>query len=543
MSPKPIGGGKRALKKLTLKASSLRPPSVLNDCRETSARPFRRFLNFCKRNATLCLFPLVLIAPVLQGVLRGTMPSDVREIDAKVAELTFSAEQEAKQLHEVRASRSTSRKILVVGMVESLEEFWENEPVWVAISQICWANTVAESSTGTVNVHVLYKSKNREIKDSSDRNDSGDGDLFLTQLTHHLTGYGCQATFLSEDELWDITVGKEGKEHFLQEFKQLSRYKRMGKLRSHQRRQILEAEGPDAYEVVINVDMDMVSLPPVVPLLKVIDRVAQQDALGIGSIVCSNGFENWVLGHDWMIRPLFYDTMAAVDVDGNWGYTTYTTDVRQVVGFGQALLLRDILRQYPNLWPMQSCFGGVGLYDMSTWATPECDYDLDAIQLLTVPIAMSDGDRIVTGPAPVVPGTDPTHDLVEQKGHFQLPPAQRWTLDPKYTLTGKPNGDACEHVVFQQCLYDANHQRANNGDSKRTLNIGIQPELVIQRQAAIMNRWEDIFNIVTEVGRVVLVATGMALMAVPILRCLLQMLHGDSKTRSDKKVDKHGHDA
>jgi hypothetical protein len=233
--------------------------------------------------------------------------------------------------------------------------------------------------------------------------------------------------------------------------------------------------------------------------------------------------------------------MAAVDVNGNWEYTAYSTDSLQIVGFGQTLLLRDILRQHPNLWPMRSCFGGVALYDMATWATPECDYDLDAIHLLDGPSATDDGQRTTADPASIFPSlsdkTDSAPHEVAGSLNRQLDqlqqPADRWTLDPKYTLSEESNGDTCEHLTFQQCLYDAN-RRADNGGPKRVLNIGIQPELVIQRQAAILNRWEDIFHMIAAAGRIVLVATGMALMIVPFLRCLLVM-NVDSKTRIRNK--------
>eukprot|EP00797_Seminavis_robusta_P025262 Sro438_g143100.1 n/a (423) ;mRNA; r:46954-48222 len=401
-----------------------------------------------------------------------------------------------------------------------------------AIAGLCWAFN--ESNThSTVDVRMLYKSKNVS---------QGDPESSLRQF---LENYDCHTYFQSEDELWTKREG-ENKDQFLTQFKGFNRYKRLAMLRSEQRRQILEAsKGHNGYDVVVNVDMDVVTLPPIVPLLDAMEGVADNRASAVGSVVCAIGIENWNIANGWFRNSLYYDTFATVLDDGTWGYTLYTLDAREQLKFSQTLFLKDILQRLENprkqdqMFHMQSCFGGVALYDFDTWATPECDYDRDTINLKVEQANNQDAaeHRIFSsrwlGSSPRESPNDKLHQLQEFKGN-----TKGWTLDPKYFTS---DGNACEHVVFQQCLYDANREKSTM-NNKRQLNIGIQPDLIIEREAAVMNRWEDYGNVAMSALRAVAALTGFAMILFPLLRYLLFPKRNKSALIMDQIHTKTSHD-
>jgi hypothetical protein len=166
-------------------------------------------------------------------------------------------------------------------------------------------------------------------------------------------------------------------------------------------------------------------LPPRDSLIHAIQHVKNNR-----SIVCANGYETWYL--PWGKARLYYDTLAAVEADGTWWYRTYAANLWEIITFGQARLFQKLL-QSQSTHKMQSCFGGLAIYDYKTWSTTECDYT--------------------------------TRESDE------------WQLSTEYTL---PSGDVCEHVIFQQCLRHVQPR----------LDVAIQPNLVIGRDAALFSTRE-----------------------------------------------------
>jgi hypothetical protein len=85
---------------------------------------------------------------------------------------------------------------------------------------------------------------------------------------------------------------------------------------------------------------------------------------------------------------LYYDTLAAIDHQGDWYYPSYSCNVLYIISLAQWTLFQTntILpivswnndheekswTQAPmsiaksTLWPMQSCFGGLAIYDWNT---------------------------------------------------------------------------------------------------------------------------------------------------------------------------------
>ena len=215
-----------------------------------------------------------------------------------------------------------------------------------------------------------------------------------------------------------------------------------------------------------------------------------------GSIVCANGFEIWKVPFLSSLRlqqpHLYYDTLAAIDHQGDWYYPSYSCNVLYIISLAQWTLFQQILF-FPScrgttstkknidpapistatstLWPMQSCFGGLAIYDWDTWAFPDCDYDASQITLLS---------------------TQAGNDDASSRNANGI-----WQLSPKYTLTGTEGGDTCEHVVFQQCLRAAsqtverNRVRGEHDPNQRhqllpRLEVGIMSDFVVEREASLL---------------------------------------------------------
>ena len=206
-------------------------------------------------------------------------------------------------------------------------------------------------------------------------------------------------------------------------FETMNRFQKIALLRSLQRQQILQRK-ESHFDVVVNLDFDVTDLPPLDSVMHAIHHAKSR------SIVCANGYETWYL--PWGKTRLYYDTLASVESDGTWWYRAYAANLWEIITFGQARLFDRIL-QSQYTYKMKSCFGGLAVYDYNTWSTEECNYTARA--------------------------TD------------------EWKLSTEYTL---PSGDACEHVVFQQCLRHA----------LPSLQVGIQPNLVIGRDAALFSTME-----------------------------------------------------
>ena len=162
------------------------------------------------------------------------------------------------------------------------------------------------------------------------------------------------------------------------------------------------------------------------------------------------------------------------------------------------------------------------MYDFETWATPDCDYDQSRIRYVP-PYAGDDENHTFERPSRKLRSA-PAHSMDIQLHR------ERWTLDPKFTLS---SGDACEHVVFQKCLYDLNHAK-----SQRILKIGIQPNLVIQREAAILGRTEDIARVVSSGGKNILYFTLSALILLPLGKIVAHIY-----SKQQQKAKQHVHEA
>ena len=169
-----------------------------------------------------------------------------------------------------------------------------------------------------------------------------------------------------------------------------NRFEKMGQIRSNQRSE-LSSLFSTSTDVVVNIDLDVVSLPSFDSL-----ATAIVSASGSNSIVCANGYETWLnLRH-------YYDTFASIDSSGNWLYYSMT-NLNAILTLAQNKFYNKISRRSSN-YQMHSCFGGLAVYDGKTWFDERCDY-------------------------------------TAHHNEFQL--------DGRYK---NGQGFACEHVVFQQCL-------------------------------------------------------------------------------------------
>jgi len=79
----------------------------------------------------------------------------------------------------------------------------------------------------------------------------------------------------------------------------------------------------------------------------------------------------------------------------------------------------------------------------------------------------------------------------------------KWQFPQRYTLSGTPDGDACEHAVFQLCLGEEYRQGRNaKGETSNDndLVIGIQPGLLASREANIMSTDEAVWGLIKGVA-------------------------------------------
>lgn len=510
-------------------------PLVELPCKPSSSRkrPFFSLYNLFLLGFTC---GMTFLAYVLVTALQGATNADVREIDSILKGFSVSGQAERQRLKEIKASLvagdAPAPRILVVGMAESLQVLQENDPVISALSSLCWVYSGEDADSASVDVRILYRGTKMEYdphgsNDSNNGNDMDDDERVLT-IQGLLSQWGCRVVLEQEEIVWEGLEG-EARVKAMEEFQQLSRYKRLAKLRSFHRQHILSSPDAPQYGAVVNVDMDVVQLPPILAMLSSIDRMVSDADNEAGNVVCANGFETWAFPFGYK-RQMYYDTLAAIEEDGAWAYHKMSTSVSGIIKFAQNTLLRDILRQKDGLWRMQSCFGGVAMYDFDTWATPDCDYDESRIKFVP-PFAGSDD-----APSRQL-RTVPSHAMASQLHR------QRWTLDPQYTLSGTPGGDACEHVTFQKCLRDHNRAQA-----KRTLQIGIQPDLVIQREAAVLGRAEDVFRVLWHLsgflGGPILSVTLLALSLFPLWKYVKSTYFGHYAASSKSpRIKKHDHDA
>lgn len=400
-----------------------------------------------------------------------------------------------------------------------------------ALSHVCFTSS---GEGRKVEVHVLYRNDHNVADNTKNPN------FFQTELRRIWGLAGCRVTLVPESEAfllqYNITTPPD--------FASLDRFTKLAKLRSLQRSLILSRQGENKikYDVVFNIDFDVMALPEPSIVQQAIDHVArtaspmrtnpdsnfdtQGGSIGHGSILCANGFEAWKLPYvsyvNWLKPHLFYDTLAAIDDRGVWYYPIYSCNVFNIITFAQSTLFRKILffkpkddqdsashattsftmkgdkSMEPRIWPMQSCFGGLTIYDWDTWAFPECDYDSSQITLVASP---TDQSLAVEN---------------DQKGVLTTNPGNqnndKWKISQLYTLDRQEGGSTCEHLVFQQCLRSASANSASFGAiheqvddtatnvgvgnteqppqspplGHRGLEIGIMSDLVVEREANLL---------------------------------------------------------
>jgi hypothetical protein len=403
----------------------------------------------------------------------------------------FRGEQERK------STSNTPRRILVVGLIQSLEQLIENKAVMLSLQELCMlyhhqGQTQHSKSNDDNQVHVRIVYQQAGGGDAA-----ADNGEVVNRLQSQLHQAGCHRVDLVSETLL-FNNSEQGTNYWQQRFHDMNRFERLAVLRSLQRQQIImptlattttttvssssslndgnysntthELHG-DHYNVIVNFDADILHFPPLAALSQAIETAASANRKNGGAIVCANGYEQWTLP---IISTfdVYYDVFASIDHAGKWYYEAYVQAWWAILTFPQATLFFDIIDSsqasssssstFPlELWPMQSCFGGMAVYDYDTWSNEMCDYDRHMIRL-----------HVNSQP--------------NNRNHQQ---DESWTLSPNYTIDGTISGDACEHVVFQQCLLAASHQREqhpqpyDSDNSNKLLMIGIQPNLFIGRQA------------------------------------------------------------
>ena len=362
--------------------------------------------------------------------------------------------------------RKDPRGILVVGLIQSLKELVGHNDVVSSLQQLCAlyqhqnpdnddTNTSMKNKSW-VHVHIIYQ--------QADVADTSHLQLYLQQA-----GKCHRVDLISETDLFRRS--EHGTKYWSQRFPTMNRFERLAALRSLQRQQILNLmSSPNVNvnldnTVILNVDADILQFPPLTAMVQAIDTVAtiaapssQSSDHHDGAIVCANGYERWTLP---ILGTFFfyYDTFASIDHAGVWYYREHVQAWWRIFTLSQATLFHDIIMSHSSspaasLWPMQSCFGGLAVYDFGTWANAKCDYNRNNI-LLHVDANANNGEP--------------------------------WMLSPRYTVNGTLSGDACEHVVFQQCLLAASQQQQQQQQQQQHSNsrlmIGVQPSLLIGRQA------------------------------------------------------------
>lgn len=423
-------------------------------------------------------------------------------------------------------SATRSRKVLVVGLISSLQDLFQTtkmkgafqaNKVVDSISQLC--TSVGNTAPASIEVNILYQ---RDHKLNFDTNFPH---VFQTKLQQVWKEAGCIVTLTSER---DASMQRYNSTS-IPGFASLNRFQRLAKLRSLQRSMILtqyELEQKE-YDVVINIDFDVITLPKSSIVGKAVDYVSAAAAAGSiadaasqssprnyererhGSIVCANGFEIWkvpLLSTFRLLQPhLYYDTFASIDHRGTWYYPTYSCNLLRLLSFAQCTLFQQIfffpictdtnnirkpvnvpklsVAASPNkLWPMHSCFGGAAFYDWNSWSFPHCDYDASQITLTL--------------------NKESQNDDKNKKNKSSRKESKIWRLPPEYRLKGAEDGDACEHVIFQQCLRaastSAQQNREKSSDRQKQkhqflgsrLEVGIMPDFVVEREANLLSTRE-----------------------------------------------------
>jgi len=346
----------------------------------------------------------------------------------------------------------------------------------------------SRSRNGSVGIWITYAQEGDTSTSADPEHDNKEEEeespSSVDVVRKRLEQSGCREVILErEDEVTKRTPKNENSKALDGE---MSRYERLAMLRSQQRRRVIDRLGSEEaaddddrprYDVVANIDFDLLSLPILDEFVSAAEAVASVEARGKNDadadqqsrshhsslVVCANGYETWFNPEHG--PKLYYDTLPAIDDNGNWYYQTYSRNPFRVATFGQGRLYESIkaytgdtsttLRHHP-LWPMQACFGGVAMYGWDAFSSPHCDYVRSEISL-------------------------PSQHADEESQQ------RKWQFPKRYTFSGTADGDACEHAVFQLCLAAEYQQRRILHNDDSSLVVGIQPGLIVSREANLMS--------------------------------------------------------
>ena len=301
---------------------------------------------------------------------------------------------------------------LLVALVKSLEEV--TPAVWRSLGSWCASRKIV--------VSILYLAGSPSL------------------VEHHLQHCHADNVTVIRQKDAEQSIEYQGQERSYAN----SRIARLGMLRSWQRQRLrrhLSATVP--LDAVVVVDLDVLTLPADRALSRAIATVRRRGrGRGRGSgraedVVCANGYE------EWLFHRHYYDTFALVAADGTWGFPVLTC-ARAVVGRRQHQFYEEVREKGDGNHRVQSCFGGLAVYDVAAFFNTECDYRVTA-----------------------VPG------LVEAVRRYS-----------------NGDGEACEHVIFHTCLglvarKDARATSDGARDEGGTFKIAIQPDLQLSRSPAI----------------------------------------------------------
>jgi hypothetical protein len=203
-----------------------------------------------------------------------------------------------------------------------------------------------------------------------------------------------------------------------------SRIDRLAFLRSWQKNKLAQqVEMVKSLDAVVVIDLDLLSLPSEEALSTAITTVNTPDK---ESVVCANGYEKWLFTRH------YYDTFALIFEDGTWGWPMLTS-IKSIIFFLQHDFHKKIRASNGN-FAVQSCFGGLAVYEPSQFFHPTCNYR-------------------ISDPSPEVAST--------------------------IKMYSNSNGEACEHVVLHMCLREDSKENGSDptfkiGESGLALKIARQ---------------------------------------------------------------------
>lgn len=285
---------------------------------------------------------------------------------------------------------------LLTTIVKSLDEV--TIPVWRGLQETCMSRPTI--------VSILYARGSPSI------------------VREHMLEEYCSDLIMFHQ--WEVE-GSEGWDRDRERFKE-SRIDRLGYLRSWQKDRLGEREEMiKSLDAVAVIDLDLLSLPTDSALSTAITTVNDPTK---EDVVCANGYEKWLFTRH------YYDTFALVFEDGTWAWPLLTS-IKSILFLLQHDFHKKITSSAGN-FAVQSCFGGLTVYNPTAFFHPTCNYRLTS-----------------TSPDPELTST-----------------IARYSND---------NGEACEHVILHMCL---RHESRDEGGTP-SLKVGIQPDMMLARDADI----------------------------------------------------------